>query len=176
MSDFGISIVPTISEYPDRHTKAAEICAWLIAESIIASKLSDCILNKNLGYSIGKQAYKAVTTPSLLPFNLAINGLELVTERAVFSTELEKLICPTCRSNIASDDWDLMPWVEQESTGIICPQCAREASIRQYNFKPTWGFSNLGFTFWNWPTLTQQFITEFETRLGCTVSVVSQQV
>jgi hypothetical protein len=176
MSDFCISIVPTVSEYPTRKTKAADVCAWLIAEGIISPEVSDCILSKKLGHSIGERAHKAVNTPSLLPFDLALNGLEIITERTVFPSELEELICPNCKHNIISDEWDLLPWLEQKSTGIICPQCVQEASIQHYAFKPNWGFSNLGFTFWNWPTLTPQFIEKFEARLGCTVLVVHQQI
>jgi hypothetical protein len=85
---------------------------------------------------------------------------------------LDELICPNCRNDTASKDWDLTPWFEQESTGLICLQCGQEAEIHSYNFKPAWGFSDLGFSFWNWPALTQQFIEQFEERLGCAVSIV----
>ncbi|MBJ6145484.1 hypothetical protein [Hymenobacter sp. BT559] len=176
MSDSYISLIPTVSEYPNQKIIATDICTWLITEAIIKPEASACILSTKPGYSVSEQAQKAVYAPSLLPFHLATNGLEIVTERTVFSTELEELICPNCKYNIASDDWDLTPWLEQRSIGMICPQCAQEASIEQYTFRPDWGFSNLGFTFWNWPILTQQFIKAFEAQLGCPVSVVYGKV
>jgi hypothetical protein len=32
--------------------------------------------------------------------------------------------------------------------------------------------SNLGFTFWNWPEFTDEFINEFRTRLNCEITIV----
>ncbi len=176
MSDFSISLIPNISEYPNREAKAAEIHAWLVAEAIIEPEASGCILSNELGYSVGSQAAKVVSEPTFLPNNLTVNGLEISTRRTVFSAELEELTCPNCKNDIAADDWDLTPWFEQASDGLICPQCAKEAAIHSYTFRPAWGFSNLGFSFWNWPRLTQDFIKQFEARLGYPISIVHQHI
>jgi len=32
--------------------------------------------------------------------------------------------------------------------------------------------SNLGFTFWNWPEFTDEFINEFRMRLNCEITIV----
>lgn len=33
--------------------------------------------------------------------------------------------------------------------------------------------SNLGFVFWNWPTLSDEFVSEIQARLGCGVEIVN---
>lgn len=38
MSDHSISIVPRISNYPDKEKKSQEILAWLIAQDIVQEK------------------------------------------------------------------------------------------------------------------------------------------
>jgi hypothetical protein len=75
MSDCSISLVPNVSEYPNREAKAAEIRFWLIDEAIIEAEKPPCILGTELGYAVGKQAAKVVTKSSFLPIDLAVNGL-----------------------------------------------------------------------------------------------------
>ena len=36
------------------------------------------------------------------------------------------------------------------------------SDIHQSEFTPEWGFSDLGFTFWNWSSLTDNFIADFK--------------
>jgi hypothetical protein len=176
MSDACIYLVPKISDYPDRQAKAVDITSWLITEEIIKPTTIGSVVGPTLSYTIGSQAGRVVTKPALLPFQIIPNGLEVITETTVFSAELDELICPNCKNDIASEDWDLMPWLEQESTGLTCPRCMQEAAIHQFTFEPAWGFSNLGFCFWNWPTFTEQFIQGFEQKLGCAVSVINQRI
>jgi hypothetical protein len=176
MSDFSISLVPRVANYSDRHAKATEILAWLVAEEIVKPTASNCVLGNESGYSIGAQAKRVTGSPTNLPTILSTNGLAITTERTVFHSDLEELVCPNCHQNIAAEDWDLTPWFEQESSGLICPQCTLQTEIHDYLFKPTWGFSALGFTFWNWPNFTPQFIKQFEQKLGCAIALVYQSV
>lgn len=176
MSDFSLSLVPKLAKYPNRQAKAADILSWLIAEAIVKPTASNCVLGEELGYAIDRQAQLVVNTPELLPFDTEPNGLEIITERTVFVGELEALICPNCGSDIVAEEWDLMPWFEQTSNGLICPLCSQIAEIHQYNFRPAWGFSDLGFTFWNWPAFTPAFIELFEQKLGCAVTLVYQRI
>jgi len=50
--------------------------------------------------------------------------------------------------------------------------CHKTADIHQFTFTPEWGFSDLGFTIWNWPDLTDHFLNDFKKRLGCAVNLV----
>lgn len=176
MSDFSFSLIPKLAHYPNREAKAANIISWLIAESVIKLLATNCVPGEELGYAVGEQAQRVVNYPEFLPMYIHPNGLAITTERTVFAAELESLICPTCSSDIAAEEWDLMPWFEQASDGLTCPRCMQTTEIHQYVFKPAWGFSDLGFTFWNWPAFTSTFIEAFAQKLGCAVTVVYTRV
>ena len=179
MSDHSISIVPRQSSYPDNKAKAIEILDWLVSKDIVKPTLSDCILSSNNGYAISDGAKQVTIFPDDLPFDLVTNGLEIITERQVFDTGenfIDELTCPSCNENIALDDWDLNPWSNQESNNLTCPQCGHETEIHNYTFEPDWGFSDLGFTFWNWSEFTDDFINEFKKKLNCEISIVNQHI
>ena len=177
MSDHSISIVPRQSTFQDNKQKAKEILDWLVTKDIIKPKLSDCILNSDKGYAISTGAKQITVFPNNLPINLTTNGLEIITERQVFDTGenfVNKLTCPNCSENIVFDDWDLSPWSNNESNNLTCPRCGQDAEIHNFLFEPEWGFSDLGFRFWNFPNLTHEFIEDFKRKLGCDISIVNQ--
>src|SRR5438876_50780 len=176
MSDSSISIVPKQSTYPGNTAKAKEILDWLIARNIVKPNATDCTLGAENGYAVSDGARQVVTDPEMLPFDLTTNGLEVVTERQVFHTGgngMEAFICPHCNENIAEEEWNFFDeWQEQKNNSITCPLCNTASDIHTFIVKPDWGFSNLGFTFWNWGELTDSFIDEFRQKLDCDVSVV----
>ncbi|MES2618689.1 MAG: sugar ABC transporter ATPase [Bacteroidota bacterium] len=175
MSEHSISIVPRQSSYPDNRSKAYEILDWLVSKDIVKKTSSDCILSSEYGYAISDGARLVSPSPDYLPFDYNINGLEIVIERCIFDAGeggLDKIICPNCLKNIANEDWDLNPWYNKESDNLICPACRHETDIHKFRFEPTWGFSDLGFTFWNWPDFTDEFISDFKKKLECDISIV----
>ncbi|SFQ53263.1 hypothetical protein [Hymenobacter arizonensis] len=179
MSDNSISIVSKISDYPANRLKAQQILDWLISEDIVERELSTCVLSSELGYAIAKGASLITDMPQNLPMNLAVNGLEIIVKRTVFDTGgngVESIICPKCSKDIVENDWDLESWSNSEIDKLLCPQCEALSDINQYCFVPDWGFSNLGFKFWNWPELSPEFIANFEKRLECKVRVVYQRI
>lgn len=180
MSDHSISIVPRQSSYLDNNVKAIEVLEWLISQDIVKSTLSDCILSSDKGYAISHGANRVVYTPGELPFDLITNGLEIITNRQVFHSGengLDKCICPNCKENIATEDWSFfIDWYERKSNHLTCPLCNVETDIQQFQFSPSWGFSDLGFTFWNWPDFTDEFIAEFRCKLGTDISIVYSHI
>ena len=180
MSDYSISIVPKRSTFPDKEAKTKEILDWLVSADIIKPELSDCVLNDKDGYAISDGANNIVEDIDVLPFDLTTNGLDVVTERQIFNTGqngMEKLICPNCKHDIVEEEWSFFDdWDENKSNNITCPLCNIANDIHQFEFTPEWGFSDLGFTFWNLPVLKPSFINEFRQRLGCDVSVVFQRI
>ena len=178
MSDRNITIVPQKSIYPDKESKAIEILDWLISLDIVKPVPSDCILSAEYGYAISNGAKLITNHPDDLPFGLFINGLEIITQKQVFDTGqngIDELICPHCQDDISSEDWNFLnDWYEQESDNILCPLCKVSNPIHQFKFTPKWGFSNLGFRFWNWPDLKDEFVNQLGNKLGCNVSVVYQ--
>ena len=179
MSDHSISIVPRQSNYPNPKIKAKEIFDWLVSKDIVSPTLSDCVFGSENGYAISEGAKEIVIYPDDLPFDFTTNGLQITTERQVFDTGknfIDELICPNCNENIAFDEWDLNSWNDKESDNLTCPQCGHETEIHKYTFEPEWGFSNLGFTFWNWTDFTDDFIDEFKKKLNCEISIVNQHI
>ncbi|MBP4137505.1 hypothetical protein [Flavobacterium geliluteum] len=180
MSDHSISIVPRQSSYPDKNIKAQEILTWLISQDIVKPTLTDCILSSNNGYSISHGAKQVTNLPDELPFNLITNGLEIITERNVFhagETGIDECICPNCKQNIASEDWDFLnDWAENKSDTLTCPLCKVATDIQKFSFLPVWAFSDLGFTFWNWPNFTDEFLTAFRHKLGGEILLVHTHI
>lgn len=176
MSEHSISIVPKLSTYPGRDVKAEEILKWLVSLDIVKATVSDCILGSEGGYAISNGARLISSEPDMLPFGLWTNGLGIITERQIFHTGengMEELICPACKQNIADEDWDFFnEWADNTSNSLTCPLCNVSTDIQQYKYTPEWGFSDLGFTFWNWPGFTDKFIDDFKMRLGCEISLV----
>lgn len=179
MTDHSISIVPKQSSYTDNQVKAREILNWLLAKNIVKPTLLACILGANKGYAMADGAKQITVHLNNLPFDLITNGLEIITERSVFDTGenfIDELTCPNCKENIVANDWDLTPWNNKETDNLTCPQCQQETEIHNYTFVPNWGFSNLGFKFWNWPDFTNDFIDEFKQKLNCEISIVNQHI
>ncbi|PJJ47730.1 hypothetical protein [Hymenobacter chitinivorans] len=180
MSDHSIAIVPALAAYPNKENKAREIVEWLIAENIVRPTLSACLLGNGGGYAIANGARQILCSSNELVFELAVNGLEVITERQVFDTGgngVEEILCPGCQQNLSDEDLDFIGnWCEGETDDIICPVCGAASDVHQLHFTPEWGFSDLGFKFWNWPDLTEEFITRFQQKLGCPVSVVYQHI
>lgn len=176
MSIYSTSIVPRVSNYPEHTSKAQEILKWLVEQDIVKSTLSDCVLDSHGGYAVSEGAKKVVLYPEELPWELVTNGLDIITQRTVFDTcgnGLDELTCPSCKTNLVDSDWDFfLDWYEEKSNDITCPACNVAAEVHLFQFSPAWGFSNLGFTFWNWGYLKDDFIKQMQERLGCEVDVV----
>jgi hypothetical protein len=180
MSDHSISIVPKTSEYANNKIKAKEILDWLISLDVVKPEVSECVLGSDNGYSISEGAKNVTKYPEDLPYDLITNGLEINLDRQIFHTGevgMEYCICPNCNDNIANEDWSFLDtWYEQKSNNITCSLCNTSTDIHQFAISPEWGFSNLGFTFWNWPELNDSFISEFRKRLNIEVNVVFTRI
>jgi hypothetical protein len=180
MSDHSIAIVPKLSSYAGKENKVKEILAWLVDLDIVKPTLSDCVLGSNGGYAVSTGARLVTPHPDHLPFDLITNGLEIDTDRQVFDNGgngVEQLICPACRQDLANEDWDFLDeWASNGSDNITCPLCKAATDIHLFVFSPEWGFSDLGFTFWNWPGLTDRFIADFKEKLGCDINVVYRMI
>jgi hypothetical protein len=181
MSDSSISIVPAKMLYPDAEKKATEITKWLQELKVIKAEQSyQCIPGVvKKGYAIEKGAAKVVQKPDRLPFENGINGLEISISRRVFHAGedgLKGVFCPHCEKNVLDEDWDLNPWIKRGHTEMACPFCKRKNELSAFIIKPLWAFSNLGFTFWNWPGFTPAFLKTFESKLECEMKIVNCQL
>jgi hypothetical protein len=179
MGDHCISIVPRQLHYPGAAKKAKEILDWLVAEQIVQSEKTDCILGEEGGYALGPGAAKVTDHPDFLPNGLITNGLEIVVGKNVFhagENGVDEMICPNCDEDVLEEDGldAVDDWFKGATDKLICPACGE--SVEYFDFDPAWALSDLGFSFWNWPGFSENFIEEFSERLGCEVVVVMNLV
>lgn len=178
MSDYTISLVSSVSRYAFAEIAVDDILKWLVSKDNVKAELSECTLG-NLGYAFSDGAQYIVLEPHFLPHQLDINGMEITTECTIFNTGqngIDRIVCPNCTENIVDNEWDLDPWYQGFTDNLLCPICSTESDIHQYVFEPKWGFSNLGFTFWNWPELKPEFIVELQEKLNCDLVVVGSHI
>lgn len=180
MSDSFITIVPTnvtrgqVGELSQRTIK------WLTEKEIISRNQTDCVLGQEAGYPPGPKYKSIIDGDDFGLLQLKTNGLQLMTARQVFDNGdngLEEINCPKCGANNIDSDWGevIGAWDNEQSDKLKCSQCDTESSITDYEFKPNWGFGEFGLTFWNWPSLTAQFLDDFKKLLDKDVKVIYGQ-
>jgi hypothetical protein len=191
MSDNYITICP-VNEVENPKKLSEKIIKWLQSNEIIANELSDCILNmKNKGYKPGNKHVDAIGYNENIT-RLKVCGLEIKTEREVFNAGafsiMTKLECPNCDKNrfegITPQDFftdnctaeqlnrfhsvfpEFDKWSNKEKASLTCHHCAVASHLTDYKTDHSIAFSNLGFTFWNWPDLKEAFLMDFKTEIG----------
>ncbi len=170
MSDYKQSLVDqtaTSAQAPGLGTKVVE---WLIKRGVIAAQMTDCVLSEGQGYPPGPNWRDAVEDTSSDNFlELKTNGLEITTGRTVYHSWLEALRCPWCNAEQLEDvDWATAvdAWVSGDLPCLGCSDCGHTTSLLDWEFDRPWAFGPLGFTFWNWPNLSDDFIDECSAQLG----------
>ena len=71
----------------------------------------------------------------------------------------EGYTCPKCNGEIPPFDDDFIlgdaieDWYKNgsEGLGVNCPLCQKNSPLTKWVCRPPFAFSNLAFTFWNWP-------------------------
>jgi hypothetical protein len=172
-------IVPQISSFPAREARARLILRWLVKLDVVEEYLTTCGRTSNkMAYAIAPGAKRVVEHPDALPFGQAVNGLEIVTKRCIYTPLkdfAEEAGCPECRREIGEALFDsLEDWMPGQTDNFVCPECRHEDDINGFLFLEACGFSNLGFIFNNWlpASFKPGFIEEFAERLERPVSWV----
>ena len=180
MGDWFQSIVAKESQVEHPEFLASKIHKWLVQEMVIEARSTSCVLSETgLGYPPGQNYEKIVDKSQYAhnPQEELVNGLEIITSRNVFFSgqgEIE-IRCPKCRMR-CSDNWGeaINNWFENIGKGlIVCHHCGNSQTIIEWDFVPPWGFSNLGFTFWNWPKLDNSFINDLSQKLGLPIIFIA---
>ena len=172
-------IVPQISSFPGHEARARLILRWLVKLDVVEEQLSTCGRTYNkMAYAIAPGARRVVEHPDALPFGQAVNGLEIVTKRCIYTPLkdfAEEAGCPECRREIGEAVFDsLEDWMPGHTDNFTCPECRHEDDINGFLFLEPCGFSNLGFIFNDWlqASFKQSFLDEFAERLDRPVSWV----
>jgi hypothetical protein len=179
MGDWFQSMVSKKSEVDNPEALASKIVTWLVQQGIVEARQIKCTPGETrLGYPPGPN-YVKVVDKSQSEFDLRLliaNGLICTTRKTVFNSGQGKteVRCPKCKA-ICKNDWTkaIDSWyVDGEKGLMVCPECRNFQSITEWDFEPKWGFSNLGFTFWNWPKVNDKFVLDFSEKLGQPVILV----
>jgi hypothetical protein len=178
-------IVPQISTYPAPEARARKVLAWLTAQQIVAEQLSTCGSHGNrMAYGITEGIRQVMDIPEglapedCLPFGRSVHGLEIVTQRCIFTPEQgfdKRARCPECRKQVGEVLLEsLESWMPGETENFICPHCDHEDDINAFPFSQACGFSNLGFIFNNCDGqyFKPSFLEDFAERLGRPISLV----
>ena len=148
-----IILVPRISTLPEHEARARLLLRWLVKREIVAELPSTCgALGNGMAHAIGAGARRIVERPELLPFGQALNGLQIVSKRCIYTpTEgfLEEAGCPECRQEIGEALFDsLDEWMPGDTDNFSCPQCGHEDDVNGFLFLqlapfPTWASSSM---------------------------------
>lgn len=181
MGDQQFIIVPQISSYPGPEAGARKILRWLVARGIVEAQSSRCGRGAGgLGHAMAPGAARVLDLPAgvELPLGQPRNGLEIVTERCIY-TPVEgfegRARCPECRAEVGEVLLEhLEEWMPGETDNFACPACGFEDDINGFPFSQPCAFSDLGFIFNNWPGryFVRAFLDEFAERLGFPVTLV----
>ena len=100
------------------------------------------------------------------------NGVEFAVGRQVFDAGGNgiELQCDACDVSFEPDD----SWMDavgawfggDDLVSFPCPSCGQQALLTEWRGPWPWGFGNLGIEFWNWPSLSDDFIHAITRKLG----------
>ncbi|MCY1019926.1 hypothetical protein [Pyxidicoccus sp. MSG2] len=179
MGDYFQNIVARDVSAEDAPRLAAKIRDWLIARRIIEPELSDCTLG-DPGHRPGPEYALAQETPNSDVLHLSTNGLQIEVGRTVLYNLQPELTCRVCgaRFEPGRGYQDAVSiWFEgNDAVTFGCPQCHTPERLTQWDGASPWGFSHLGFTFWNWSVLSERFIREVSEQLGRRTLVVRDKL
>lgn len=182
MGDWFQSVIDPEASEAEAPALAERLLQWFIDEGIVVAVPSDCTLGDS-GYAPGPSYARAVGSPNELLLKLRTNGLEVVSKRSVFHNGGlgVELVCTSCggRFDPPRGLWSgaVGEWYDRRGPGLLaCPGCQAMRPITEWQHDPPFGFANLGFTFWNWPNLLDDFVSEIAERLGHHVVVVLGKV
>lgn len=170
MSDFSQIIVDLDATPEEAERLGVAVLEWLAGEGIVQRKTSDSTLGSE-GHRPGRNYRKVITDDHDL-LGLATNGLEIMTGRTVFEAGGNgiELRCDACQHQFQpEDDWfdAVGVWFEgDDEVTFSCPRCHEARRLPEWRGPWQWGFGNLGFQFWNWPPLTEEFIHSVAEKLG----------
>ncbi len=152
---------------------------WMADEHVIDETACRCVPDAGrAGFCPAEAWQSAIVELDEYFLELDVNGVEVEVGRQIFDAGEYASVpyCPKCNEPGAADDaWQaaLRRWEEgDERASLACEQCGAVNPIVDWRHDPPIGLGNLGFTFWNWPSLNREFIDRLAGVLGHRVVLV----
>ncbi|MFF3939072.1 hypothetical protein [Streptomyces phaeofaciens] len=147
---------------------ARAVVDWLVTEGIVlAGAEPGWALGDDPAHPPGPHWQKAVDDARWG----APEGVAVYTERHVFYSNFHDggpvaVTCPRCGAGVDSDDkapaalfsTAMDAWRATGEADIACPACAEPVPLTDWDWTDDHlAFVHLGFQFWNWPWLSEEF-------------------
>jgi hypothetical protein len=160
---------------------ADRLVAWLADAGVIASARTESVLGFKFGHLPGPRWPTAVSEPDNA---VRGDGVEVQAGRTVFHTMETPMRagCPRCGTVLAlvneetwgtADEWDAflcaaIGWTKGGPGTVPCPRCREAVGFNDWLWpnQDGWAVGYLGLTFWNWPMLSDQFVSAVAAHLG----------
>jgi RNA polymerase subunit RPABC4/transcription elongation factor Spt4 len=169
---------------------------WMINAEYISGFRTECVFSEDsLGYSPGPNAieivdiareFRGLRRPAhvfIADEAMAdtkatrINGVRSTVGHAVFTagqnaSGFDGGVCPACGTrNVREDVEDILvahasAWFDRRPSKLMCPACGHSFTLEDWDFEPYWAFSELAMEFWNWPILSENFLTGMKRATG----------
>ncbi|MCX3059739.1 hypothetical protein [Streptomyces beihaiensis] len=185
MGDWFQRIVDVDATEEDAARLGADVERWLIERGVIVAEEDDCVLSADRGHRPGPRVEEVVEpTRSEDWKRLWTCGLAVRRGRAVFDCgqgEARSVTCPRCalRIRLLDERWEPLEdvwspfsdavglWYRTGAADVTCPGCAAGVPLREWQWEDDcFALAHLGLEFWNWPRLTDAFVSEVARRLG----------
>jgi hypothetical protein len=169
---------------------ASAMIGWLTAEGIIdATPIDESKGWGTVDYRRGPNYQQTIADPhdpyAATFSQLKLGRLEVTTGRTIYypyEGAPGPAVCPMCGYSIVltdpatgrlTGDWEpfsdaLGDWQDGGSGTVVCPNNGSSIAINDWQWQGDWpvAVGHLGFTFWNWPQLHPDFVSQFNDRLG----------
>jgi len=186
MGDHSQIIVDIDAGPEDAERLGHAVLDWLVGSGIVEREGSDSALG-DIGHRPGRNYRSAIEDTSYVRFlTLRTNGLAIRTGRTFFDAGENyplELHCDICHYQIKSKSESsvfldkVRPWCEgDDQVTFACPRCGQARPLREWRGPWQWGFGYLGLEFWNWPTLSEEFIQSVTRQLGHRTVLVRRHV
>ena len=169
MSDFAQIVVDTEVSAEQAPELANVVRAWLIGERIIEREEGNSVLD-GTGHRPGISYRIAIQENRDFDFlNLRV---KFAVGRRVFDAGGNgmELGCDACGLSFKpNDSWydAACAWFDGDDlVTFACPSCDQQTLLTEWGGPWPWGFGNLGIEFWNWPSLSDDFIQAMTRNLG----------
>lgn len=146
---------------------------WLSGDGIIEPVPRDCMLGEGDGYAPGPRCGAAVE-PGMNHASQwsRAGGVGIRTGRQVFDAGGNgiELTCAGCAVTFEpGSEWidAVARWHEgDDGAAYACPSCKMSRDLSEWRGPSPWGFGCLALEFWNWPPLSESFVSAVGARLG----------